>query len=82
MHQAACGGTCPLSKANEEEDAAAPMDTVGEVMGCLCEILGDAANSAFGWAVSTDDEDSAAVVGLPGAPAAICRADCRLPRDS
>ncbi len=44
------GGACPASLTNAaEDDDATPLDTAGEVVDCLFDILSDTATSAFGW---------------------------------
>lgn len=58
LNQTACGGgACPASMTRAAEDTdATPLDTVGEVVDCLYDILSDTATSAFGWALGEDDD--------------------------
>ena len=56
-----CSGACPASMARAAEEAdATPLDTVGEVVDCLYDILSDTATSAFGWAIGADEDEEEA----------------------
>ncbi len=44
-----------MTRTAEDADAT-PLDTVGEVVDCLYDILSDTATSAFGWALVGDEE--------------------------
>jgi len=73
VHQAACGGdsggACPASMARAAEDTdATPLDTVGEVVDCLYDILSDTATSAFGWAIGADEDEEEAPQAYLQAP--------------
>ena len=53
----ACTGSCPVMQAAAEaESDGCAMDAVGEIVECLCDVLSDAATSAFGWVMESNEE--------------------------
>ena len=76
VHQAACaGGTCPASMTRAAEDAdATPLDTVGEVVDCLYDILSDTATTRLRLGARRGRRCGRGAAGLLADAAAVCAA--------